>query len=66
MTEEYYNILYTIIYSQKFDKKNDSKKNWLRIILYYNTIYYPLQSKIINSSILPSILNQFQIKDSES
>ena len=26
MTEEYYNILYTIIYSQKIDKKNDSKK----------------------------------------
>ena len=67
MTEEYYNILYTIIYSQKIDKKNDSKKkNWLRIILYYNTIYYPLQSKIIKTSILPSILNQFQIKDSES
>ena len=29
MTEEQYNILYTIIYSQKIDKKNDSKKKKL-------------------------------------
>ena len=67
MTEEYYNILYTILYSQKIDKKNDSKKlTENHTILYYNTIYYPLQSKIKKSSIFPSILHQFQIKDSES
>ena len=59
----YYILSFTV---KKSIRKMTQKKNWLRIILYYNTIYYPLQSKIIKSSILPSILNQFQIKDSES
>ena len=43
MTEEYYNILYTIIYSQKIDKKNDSKKkiDWesYYTIILYTTLY---------------------------
>ena len=56
-----------MIFESKISKKNDSKKlTENHTILYYNTIYYPLQSKIKKSSIFPSILHQFQIKDSES